>query len=206
MTADQAPKWAREYAVKEIVTRADAAPAFESLAPYARPKVRPGAPFPFAVHVIAEPTSGQGKRGVIISPRAGYANWEVYCDEGTTTGGKDEAPSPLGYMTMGVAFCLLTHVTGYLERYPMDITRLKVELRAEFATLPPEPESGGQGVGRSDGFTCHVIIDSDEPADRIAKLIEVCQSACMAMQTLAHAIPTATTVVHNGQHHDIAAL
>lgn len=187
-----------------IVTRAADVPALTSLPAYPRPRIRPGEPIRFAYHVTAEPRPGQSKRGVILSPRPDHSSWEVRCDEGTGMGGNDSAPSPLGYLIMGVAFCLLTHIQGYLDKAPMQIDRIRVEIRAEYATLPPDPDAGHQGEGRCDAYTCHVLVDSPEPSDRIERLVAVCRDACMAIATVASAVPTTSRVFVNGAGEGIA--
>lgn len=182
----------------EIVTRAAEKPELTTMVPFPKPVVRPGEMINFAYEVVAEPGPGQSKRGVIISPRPDYSSWEVQCDEGTGMGGDDDAPSPLGYLIIGVAFCLLTHIQGYLHKAPMQIDKIKVELRAEYGTLPPEPDQGNQGAGTCHAYTAHVLIDSPEPEEKLQKLIAVCRDACMAIATVAKAIPTTTRVVING--------
>lgn len=184
--------------MSEIITRAPAKPELESFTPFPRPVIRPGEPIRFAYEVTAEPGPGQSKRGVILSPRPDYSSWEITCDEGTQMGGDDAAPSPLGYLIMGVAFCLLTHIQEYLSKAPMQIDSIKVELRAEYMTLRAEPNEGMQGQGDCDTYKAHVLIDSPEPPDRLHSLVAVCRDACMAMATVAKAIPTTTKVFVNG--------
>lgn len=181
----------------EIVTRT-AKPSLVSFPEPQKPKIRPGEPIRFAYDVMAEPGPGQSKRGVILSPRPDYSSWEVLCDEGTAMGGEDAAPSPLGYMIMGVAFCLLTHIQEYLHRAPMQIDRIRVEIRTQYAKLPAEPDKGIEGAGDCESYACHVLIDSDEPEDKLHDLIAVCRDACMAIATVVKAIPTSTRVFVNG--------
>ena len=197
--------WAVDYEFRQPVTKITETPPYEGLPTYERPRIRAGDPIRFSVNTIAEPTSLQGKRGYLISPGPGWANFELFCDEGTAMGGTDLAPSPLGYLTSAVAFCLLTHITGFLHREPMRISRIKVEMRGEFWTQRPGPDDGSQGAGGCDGFQCWVIIDSDEAPERIAGLIAVCRKACMAMQTIATAVPTATRVLLNGEELSISS-
>ncbi len=187
----------------EIVTREGAKPVLKTMDPFPKPVITPGEPIHFAYEVIAEPGPGQSKRGVIISPRPDYSSWEVQCDEGTAMGGDDAAPSPLGYLIMGVAFCLLTHIQGYLHKAPMKIDKIKVEIRSQYATLPPEPDQGQQGQGMCDAYTAHVIIDSPEPEEKLQNLIAVCRDACMAIATVATAVPTTTCVFVNGTENRI---
>lgn len=182
----------------DIVKRAEHPPEIQTMPPFPRPKVKAGEPIRFAYHVVAEPGDGQRKTGVILSPRADYSSWDVVCDEGTGMGGADSAPSPLGYLIMGVAFCLLTHIQSYLHKVPMQIDQIKVEIRAEYATLQPDPTKGIEGVGRCDAYRCHILIDSDEPTEKIKELVAICRDACMAVATVAAAVPTSTKVFVNG--------
>lgn len=193
------PSWAIDYTLDNAVKKATEVPALESLAPYERQRMRPGEPLRFAVQAVAEPTSLQGKRAFIISPGPGWSNFELYCDEGTAIGGEDQAPSPLGYLTSAVAFCLLTHITQFLHKVPLRIDRIKVETRGEFWSTMAGAEAGGQGEGGCERFTCNVVIDSDEPKERIANLVDVCRKACMAMQTVAQAVPTSARLLLNGE-------
>ncbi len=189
--------------MSDIVKRASETPQVTTMSPFPKPVIRPGEPIRFAYEVVAEPGPGQSKRGVIISPRPDYSSWEVHCDEGTGMGGDDAAPSPLGYLIMGVAFCLLTHIQGYLHKVPMKIDKIRVELRAQYATLPPEPDQGQQGQGMCDAYTAHVLIDSPEPAEKLEQLIAVCRDACMAIATVASAVPTTTRVFLNGTENGV---
>jgi uncharacterized OsmC-like protein len=182
----------------EIVTRAQNPAGVTTMPYFPKPVIRPGEPIRFAYEVVAEPGEGQKKRGVILSPRPDYSSWEVICDEGTGMGGDDSAPSPLGYLIMGVAFCMLTHIQGYLEKAPMQIDSLRVEIRAEYGTLPAEPGQGQQGQGMCDAYSCHVLIDSPEPDEKLQHLIAVCRDACMAIATISTAVPTTTRVFLNG--------
>ncbi|MEM9047193.1 MAG: OsmC family protein [Pseudomonadota bacterium] len=191
-------------AMTKIVTRAAKKPDLTSMPPFPRPVIKPGAPIRFAYEVVAEPGPGQSKRGVILSPRADYSSWEIRCDEGTGMGGDDAAPSPLGYLIMGVAFCLLTHIQGYLHKAPMPIDAIKVEIRAEYATLPAEPAQGQLGQGACDAYSCHVLIESPAPAEDLHRLVAVCRDACMAIATVANAVPTTTRVFLNGATEGIA--
>jgi uncharacterized OsmC-like protein len=193
-----AAKWTVRRAEKPIVAKTDTVPAYQALAPYERPKAQPGQPVRFAVSVIAQPTGHQSKVGFIVGPGPSYSHFELACDEGTAMGGTDTAPAPLGYFTAGIAFCLLTHIASYLHTKKLDIDKLKVELRANFVTSRSHLEAAGGPQG-SEGVETHVIIDSREPPEKLQELVELCDRACMAMQTVAHAVPHATRLVLNGR-------
>ena len=54
------------------------------------------------IHVEAETVENQLKHAVITG--GSTSPFEVYCDEGTYLGGGDSAPSPLAYVSVGIAF------------------------------------------------------------------------------------------------------
>jgi uncharacterized OsmC-like protein len=200
-TAQQKPKWARGLRPAETVRKlTEAPPAFESLPPITTAKPRPGEPIRFNVSVVAEPVSAQGKRAVVFGSGPGWSDYEIFCDEGTIIGGTDEAPSPLAYMTSGIAFCLLTHLTMYIHMKKLDVDRLKIELRGNFMTTMSwgYVESTGQDSGACEALEAHLIVDSKEPPERIRTLLDTCAGACMAMQTAIQAVPTRTKLVLNG--------
>jgi uncharacterized OsmC-like protein len=193
------PKWAAAREAGPIVVKAKGPPQFKSLAitPFAR--ARAGEPIRFEVYALAEPTSLQGKRAIIGTPLPGWSNFEIFCDEGTPIGGEDTAPSPLGYLTAAVAFCLLTHVSGFLRLRALDIDQIRVEIKGRYSSTMDRAAEGGHAQGACEGFETHVIVESPEPAEKIKDFIAACEDACIAMQTVMHAVPASTRIVLNGK-------
>jgi len=54
------------------------------------------------LHVEAETVERQLKHAVISG--GSTSPFEAYCDEGPYLGGDDSAPSPLAYLSLGIAF------------------------------------------------------------------------------------------------------
>jgi uncharacterized OsmC-like protein len=192
------PPWVVTVTPGPIVSEIAELPELEGLAPLTRKKARPGEPYRPAITVVAEPTSLYIKRGFVDHPVPGGSCYELYCEGGKPTGGGDTAPSPLAYFVAGAAFCLLTHITGFLSFTSLNVRKLKVEMRGNFMTGMGHINPGEQGEGGCDGFETYVIVESDEPADRIKEFIEMCEKACVASQSLAKAIPTSVSLVLNG--------
>ena len=91
----------------------------------------------FDSHVIVEPvTEGTDskylKKATLSLNLPGWGGWEVMCDEGVTGGGTDSAPSPLGYLSIGIACCLLTHMVEAINRWNLNIRSVRVEQRISF--------------------------------------------------------------------------
>lgn len=153
------------------------------------------------VHVTAEivPGSGLVKRGVVKPNIPSFGAFELYCDEGAVIGGTDTAPAPLSYLAAGIAFCLLTHLKGYIDAEKLKVSSIKIEQIMKFQSRIPGMTAapGGQMEGHSKGLETFIIVDSQETSAVIADMVETAQRACMALQTVINAVPSATTIIEN---------
>ncbi|MEM7634086.1 MAG: OsmC family protein [Pseudomonadota bacterium] len=155
------------------------------------------------VHVLCELVPGPGlvKRGYVKPNIPSFGAFELYCDEGAMIGGSDSAPAPLSYLAAGVAFCFLTHLKGYADNEKLQVSSIRIEQRMKFQSRIPgmTAEMGGQMEGHSKGVETFVLIETDEPPEVIALMVEAAEKACMAAQTVISAVPTSTRVISNGE-------
>ncbi|KIT15418.1 OsmC family protein [Jannaschia aquimarina] len=183
--------------------RADAQPrptAFEA-APFV--KSRPPEPTRFEVVLTAEATTRQKKQGEVQVNIPGFSPVRLYCDEQTPVG-DDTAPPPLAFMCAGIGFCLMTHLTDIYTARGIAVKGLRLEQRVKFRTnLATMRELGHSTDGAMEHIETHVLIDSDEPQERIRDLMEEAENACMAHFALRNPIPWSSRLVLNGE--EIAA-
>jgi len=169
--------------------------------PFQRPKV--GERGEFELVLVAEAGERQTKTATVGVSIPGYSAFTLTCDEGTTYFGDDSAPPPLTYLAAGIAFCLLTHLQALAHAHKLNIRSMKVEQRLRYSsTLGTTMQTLAKPDGRCEGLETHVLIDSDEPADRIADFVAQGEAACMAHQTVLRATPANIRVVLNGQEAD----
>jgi len=195
---DGLPKWVVARADGPVVAKLSGIPALEGLSPLAKPKVRPGEPIRFAVDVLAEPTGLLSKHAYIAGLGPGWSNFELTCDEGRPLGGTDLAPSPLSYLVSGVAFCLLTHIQQYLRVHPLDIDRIRLELRANYRMAQPGASRSEHEVAACEGMEACVLIDGDVSEAFVEAMMDEVNKACMALQTVIQRVPASTRVILNG--------
>jgi len=182
-----------------IVNKSDTSPSFEKInvTPWVKPRL--GQQMSFEVNLVAESEGGMKKVAVVEPNLPSWSPFEIKCDEGTALGGTDEAPPPLGYLSAGIAFCLLTHLSAFVRSKRMNITSLKLEQRTKFSTtLVTEAEEDGDFRGRCHGVETHVLVEGDHSADDIHALAKESEAACMAMQSIVNATPASTTLYLNG--------
>lgn len=157
------------------------------------------------VHVLAELMPGPGlvKRCYVKPNIPSFGAFELYCDEGLSIGGSDTAPAPLSYLAAGIAFCLLTHLKGYADAEKLKVSSIRIEQKMKFQSRIPgmtvAAGTGNQMEGFSKGVEIFVLIETDEPPEVIARMVEVAEKACMAEQTVVNAVPASTIVISNGE-------
>ncbi len=183
-----------------IVSKHESSPALEKITVTEFVKPRLGEQMSFEVNLRAESLGGMKKLAIVEPNLPTWSPFEIHCDEGGALGGTDEAPPPLGYLSAGIAFCLLTHLTAFVRSKKLDIDSLSVEQRTRFATtLVTDAEAEGDFRGRCLGVETHIIVEGGQSPDDIKQLARESENACMAMQAIMNATPTNTTIHLNGE-------
>lgn len=183
----------------QIVSKQESSPALERIAVTQFVKPRHGEKMRFEVNLVAESLDGMKKKAVVEPNLPTWGSFEIMCDEGGALGGTDTAPPPLGYLSAGIAFCLLTHLSSFIRSKHLNIDNLKIEQRTNFATtLVTEAEEAGDFRGECEGVETHIIVEGDHSADEIRQLAVESENACMAMQAIMNATPTNTKLYLNG--------
>ncbi|WP_417268908.1 OsmC-related (seleno)protein [Celeribacter sp.] len=186
-------------ATYHVGERNDALPQPTQFEPKPFKKGRPPEPLEFEVVMTAESTERQKKTGVVQVNIPGFSPVRLYCDEQTPVG-DDTAPPPLAFMCAGIGFCLMTHLTDIYTARGIKIKSMKIEQKVGFKTnLSTMREMGHTTEGSTEHIETHVLIDSDEPEERIRDLMEEAENSCMAHFALRNPIPWRSRLLHNGK-------
>ncbi|WP_299413921.1 OsmC family protein [uncultured Sulfitobacter sp.] len=186
----------KEFHVGEL---ADTMPELTQYTPSPFKKGRPPEPLQFEINVTAEAHDRQKKSGMVQVNIPGFSPVKLYCDEQTPVG-DDTAPPPLAFLSAGIAFCLMTHLTDIYTARKIKIKSMKIEQRMKFQTnLSNMRDLGHTTEGETMGIETHVLIDSDEPQERIMELMDEAENACMAHHALRNPISWESRLVYNGQ-------
>ncbi len=162
-------------------------------------KAKPPEPLNFEVTVTAESTGKQRKTGVVQVNIPGFSSVRLYCDEQTPIG-DDTAPPPLAFFCAGIGFCLMTHLTDIYTARGIEIKSMKLEQKVGFETnLSNMRQLGHTTTGKTEHIETHVLIESDEPQERIRDLMVEAENACMAHFALRNPIPWRSRLVLNGE-------
>lgn len=189
--------------MNDIVTRLETTQEHSAFTPEEFDKRRvPKEGLKFEMNVIVEPVEGTKFQKVaqLTNNLPGWGGWQIKCDEGTAGGGDDTAPSPLGYFSVGIALCLMTHMKQNIDTLGLDIRSVKIEQRIKYATtynftnLPPS-----ENKASTDALETYIVIDTDEPDDKIQDLIKWSEQACFAANAFITAVPASTKIIKNGE-------
>lgn len=186
-----------------IASRSPADPSLTrfSETPWRKPQL--GERGHFEINLVATAGERQLKSATVKCSIPGYSAFTLTADEGTSYFGDDSAPPPLAYFGAGIAFCLLTHLQALVHAHKLAIRAIRIEQRLRYSTtLATTMATLAAPDGRCDGLETHVVIDSDEPAEKIGQIVAHAEAACMAHQTVLRPTPASMRVVLNG--HEIS--
>ena len=106
--------------------------------------------------------------------------FEMATDEGSFHGGDASAPPPLSLFVAGLTGCIMTQIRAFSKRMGVSLKDLNVDTRVVW-----DWEAKGRIYETAPhSFQIDVMIDSDDPQDRVIALIEAAKKGCFLEQTL----------------------
>jgi len=122
-----------------------------------------------------------------------FSAWEMLSDEG---GGdhSQTAPNPLTYYAAGASSSLLTQVERMIQIMDLDVDEVKVESKIFFRWSNPMTD---HWTGYTDKVISNILIESNEPPEKIAELKERALQAWAVGEGLANPTPIDIGIVIN---------
>ena len=106
--------------------------------------------------------------------------FEMATDEGSFHGGDASAPPPLSLFVAGLTGCIMTQIRAFSKRMGVSLNDLSVDTRVVW-----DWEAKGRVYETApNSFEIDVLIDSDDPQDKVIALIEAAKKGCFLEQTL----------------------
>ena len=162
----------------------------------------------FDISVSADVIQRFRKRAIVSNNLPGFGTFQIITDEGKLGDqmGEDQAPSPLHYFTVGSAFCLMSHLLLSMKVMRLKIADMRIEMRIRYRTnfnpyggQIPDPS---ELMGWAEFQETHVLIDSEEPEEKIRNLVDWSCRACMAENSLSRPTPVKHYAHLNGKQLD----
>lgn len=141
--------------------------------------------------------------GEVHLKRGISGGWEIFSDEPEVIGGTNRYPAPMRYVALGIGFCLLTQVARYASMMKMEIT--KATCHVELDALLSGSVLKGTVTTTWHGVRTDIVLESDEPEEKIVRLVRTAKAGCFAENLVAQPVPLQTSLVHNGRAVEFAA-
>lgn len=107
--------------------------------------------------------------------------FEMATDEGPFHGGDSTAPPPLAHFVTALTGCIMTQIRAFARRMGVSLKDLRVDTRVEW-----DWEAKGRIYETAPkSFSIDVMIDSDDPPEKVDALVAAAKKGCFVEQTLA---------------------
>jgi len=149
----------------------------------------------FAISESAENSERPYLKKITLSTPS-TETWEIYSDE--FMGEKDTplAPTSLEYFTVGTSLCLTSQTTLVGAMMDLDFSDYRVEQQIDYRQVNV---NSAQMAGYADTAHSYVVIESDEPVERLETFYNKALALCFAGEGLKNATEMNTAVYLNGQ-------
>lgn len=124
--------------------------------------------------VLNERSKMVKKASVQPNGAEGYMGWQLIADEGFEEGVNTFGPSPLSYLTSGVAANLHTQILRAADVLTLELDNVKVEVLNKFHWEEMLSEDGAGFLGET--YT-NIIIESNESEESIRELKDMALNA-----------------------------
>jgi uncharacterized OsmC-like protein len=126
--------------------------------------------------------SGKMRNDLSVQMRQPFAEgpFELATDEGAFHGGEGTAPPPLALFVAGLTGCIMTQIRAFAKRMGVTLSNLTVDARVQW-----DWEAKGRIYETGPrSFELDVAIDSPDPEEKVAALINAARKGCFIEQTL----------------------
>lgn len=122
--------------------------------------------------------------------------WEIYSDEMLGENDIPLAPTSLEYFTAGTSLCLTSQIRLVSAMMALDSTEFRVEQQTDYRqeNVATEDMAGYTDIAHS-----YIVIESDEPQERLEAFFNKSLSLCFAGEGLKGATEMNTAVYLNGE-------
>lgn len=131
--------------------------------------------------------------------KEGLSAWQMMCDEGGHTY-EQSAPNPLSYMLSGISSSLLTQVEHAIKVMDLNVSDAKVEAMVYFRYTDLMND---KWTGYTDKLVANIIIESDEPAEKIAEVKKLAVQSWAVGECIANPTPVYTKYIYNSEIWDV---
>ncbi len=123
----------------------------------------------------------------------GMSHFLFVSDEGAST----SAPSGLGLLSAGIAFCFITQIARYIENMKLDVNAIRLVQLIPFSIFGDVNETSN--IGAAEPIQTHLFLNGSLSEEMFEKLLTMSARTCYLHATAMNSLPPKMKVMHNGR-------
>ena len=123
----------------------------------------------------------------------GMSHFLFVSDEGEST----SAPSGLGLLSAGIAFCFITQIARYIENMKLDVDAIRLVQLIPFSISGDVNETSN--IGAAEPIQTHLFLNGSLSEEMFEKLLTMSARTCYLHATAMNSLPPKMKVMHNGR-------
>jgi len=123
----------------------------------------------------------------------GMSHFLFVSDEGASS----SAPSGLGLLSAGIAFCFITQIARYIENMKLDVNAIRLVQLIPFSISLSKNRLSN--IGAAEPIETHLFLNGSLSDEMFEKLLNMSARTCYLHATAMNSLPPKMKVVHNGR-------
>ena len=115
----------------------------------------------------------------------------------TDEGGASHAPSGLGLLSAGVAFCFITQIARYIENMKLNVDAIRLVQFIPFSLS--SRESTDSYIGDAEPVQTHLFLNGSLSEDMFENLLNMSARTCYLHASANNSLPPKIKVIHNSR-------
>lgn len=141
--------------------------------------------------------AGMQKEAIVAWLQPARSSWCMVCDEGPYLNGTDLAPFPLAFYTAGMQFCYMSQLLKNAKQHGIGLKSLEVLQENYYSMKGSFLKGDAKGGARPVGL--QVKIESDDPVESIAKLVQRSEASSPSHAAMRTRLSNAFALTFNGR-------
>lgn len=121
----------------------------------------------------------------------GMSHFQFISDEGGTC----KAPSGLGLLSAGIAFCFITQIARYIENMKLQVNGIRLVQYNPFSITAGENSIAD--IGRAEPIETHLFLNGALSDDMFEKLLNMSARTCYLHASALNSLPPKIKLIHN---------
>ena len=109
-----------------------------------------------------------------------------------------KAPSGLGLLSTGIAFCFITQIARYIENMKLNVSGIRLVQFNPFS-INKNPNDGSPQIGEAEPIETHLFLNGSLSEEMFESLLNMSARTCYLHATAQNSLPPMIKIIHNSK-------